>query len=196
MRGIVLKLGGHGDQAPGSSAMTSRKTIGGRASMMWRNAVRSRAEAARSERGAVIAWFALTVPLVMVILAFVCDVAWLSYARGTVQTAVDLGALAGVQEIDFDRLAAGKVWIDEEYAVREALVNLTVNLGKGLTPSQITSSTKSVDVYNTGSFGQHGRSRLKHPTVCVTAQVGVRLPVTGMPYVIRVHADASIVPRR
>jgi Flp pilus assembly protein TadG len=164
--------------------------------MTSRRSISRPARGARCERGAVIAWFALTVPLVMVILAFVCDVAWLSYARGTVQTAADLGALAGLQEIDFDRLAAGKVWIDEECAVREALSYLTANLGKGLTPSQITSSVKSVDVYNTGSLDQHGRSRLTHPTVCVTAQVGVRLPVTGMPYVIQVHADASIMPRR
>ncbi|MDP2857596.1 MAG: pilus assembly protein [Bacillota bacterium] len=164
--------------------MTSRRKI-------W-----MRVGPAQSERGAVIAWFALAVPLVMMIIAFVCDVAWLSYARGTIQTAADLGALAGLQEIDFDRLAAGEVWIDEKRAAGEALSYLAANLGRGLTPGQTMSSTKSVDVYNTGNLARHGRSRLSHPTVCVTAQVGVRLPVTGVSYVIRVHADASIMPRR
>jgi uncharacterized membrane protein len=150
----------------------------------------------RSESGAVIAWFALTVPLAMMTIAFVCDVAWLSYARGAVQAAADMGALSGLQEIDFDRLAAGEVWIVEESATHEALDCLASNLVRGLTPGQITSFVKSAGIYNVGSLDRHVRSRLSHPTVCVTAQVGVKTPVTGMPYVIRVHADASIMPRR
>ena len=149
-----------------------------------------------SEHGAVIAWFALTMPLFMVIMSYVCDVAWLSLARGIIQTAADAGVLAGVQEIDFDRLAEGEVWINEEPASRVSLEYLSANLGKSLAPGQIVLFAKSVDVFNTGNGDLYGHPHMSHPTVCLKAQACVRLPVTGLRCTIEVHSDASIVPRR
>lgn len=150
----------------------------------------------QDEQGMVIAWFALAMPLFIIILAYVCDVAWLSYARGIMQTAADAGVLAGVQEIDFNRLAQGEVWINEELASRASVEYLNANLVGGLARGQIVALERSLHVFNTGDSDLHGHPHISHPTVCLRVQAGVRLPVTGLRYTIEVHSDASIVPRR
>ncbi len=176
--------------------MTGRSAEDGERATRVTRSRSNRAPPVPDEQGMVIAWFALAMPLFMIILAYVCDVAWLSYARGIVQAAADAGVLAGVQEIDFERLAEGEVWIDEEPATYASLEYLNTNLVRGLARGQIISLERSLQVYNTGNRDLHGHPQISHPTVCLRVQAGVRLPVTALRYTIEVHSDASIVPRR
>jgi len=56
----------------------------------------------------------LFLPVAVLCVGMVVDLGAVFFARKAVQAACDLGALAGVQELDWDRLAAGQVAIREE----------------------------------------------------------------------------------
>ena len=64
--------------------------------------------------GGVVVLVALFLPIAVLCVGMVVDLGAVFFARKAVQAASDLGALAGVQELDWDRLAAGQVMIREE----------------------------------------------------------------------------------
>lgn len=84
------------------------------------------------QRGGVLALLALFLPIAVLVVGLVCDLGAVFCVRKIVQAACDLGALAGVQELDWDLLAEGTVVIEEvaaqTAAVGVARENLT-NLG-------------------------------------------------------------------
>lgn len=75
---------------------------------------------------------ALFLPIAVLVVGLVCDLGAVFCVRKIVQAACDLGALAGVQELDWELLAEGTVAIEETtaqtVAVGVAQENLT-NLG-------------------------------------------------------------------
>ncbi len=82
----------------------------------------------RTEKGGVLALVALFLPIAVVCMGMVVDLGIMFCARKAVQSACDLGALAGVQNLDWDSLAEGVVLLDiargEATAVQIALENL------------------------------------------------------------------------
>jgi len=113
--------------------------------------------------------------------------------------AADLGALAGVQALDLDQLAQGRLHLLAGEASAKALEyareNILLNLGS-------LSQGLDVQVHVINPEGAAASDPItgrviNHPTVCVV----LRLPVTlraGVVYwtqEINAHADASVVPR-
>jgi len=68
----------------------------------------------RDQKGGVIALVALFLPVAVLCLGMVADLGMVFVARKAVQAACDFGALAGVLELDWDKLAAGEVRIREQ----------------------------------------------------------------------------------
>ena len=60
-------------------------------------------------RGGVLALVALFLPIAVLCVGMVVDLGTVFFVRKAAQAACDLGALAGVQELDWDLLAAGHV---------------------------------------------------------------------------------------
>ena len=81
-----------------------------------------------SEKGAVIALVALFLPVAVLSLGIVADLGVIFAARRLAQAACDLGALAGCQELDWDLLAQGIVFIDEERGRAKAIEYTRDNL--------------------------------------------------------------------
>jgi hypothetical protein len=81
-----------------------------------------------SEDGAVLALVAIFLPVAVLTMGMVLDLGMVYFAKRAVQGACDLGALAGVIELDWDALASGDVRIDpamgEAKAVQVASENL------------------------------------------------------------------------
>jgi hypothetical protein len=65
-----------------------------------------------SEDGAVLALVAVFLPVAVLTVGMVLDLGIVYFAKRAVQGACDLGALAGVIELDWDALALGDVRID------------------------------------------------------------------------------------
>lgn len=80
-----------------------------------------RAHRLREERGAVAVLFALTIIVIFAAVAFVVDISRLYHARQVLQNAVDLGALAGAQELPAADAATGTA--AETIARRVAIAN-------------------------------------------------------------------------
>ncbi len=68
----------------------------------------------RDADGGVLAFVALFLPIAVLCVGMVVDLGTVFFVRKTVQAACDLGALAGVQELDWDALAAGTIAIRVE----------------------------------------------------------------------------------
>lgn len=68
------------------------------------------------ENGGVLALVALFLPVAVLVVGIVVDLGLVYMARKAVQSACDLGALAGAQELDLDELANGNVIISETKA--------------------------------------------------------------------------------
>ncbi|HHW27406.1 MAG TPA: hypothetical protein GXX23_08780 [Firmicutes bacterium] len=71
---------------------------------------------------------ALFLPVAVLVVGLVCDLGTVFCVRKLVQAACDLGALAGVQELDWELLAEGIVAIDEASARRVAIAIAEENL--------------------------------------------------------------------
>jgi hypothetical protein len=116
------------------------------------------------------------------------------------RAAADMGALAGVQDLDYRALAEGEVLIVPEKARADAEAWVRANL-EDLTLIEPGSLEVVVTVINLSgerapSCPVTGR-RVRHPTVCVLVQALVRLPFTVSlgPVRVSVHADAAVVGR-
>ena len=154
-------------------------------------------------RGSVSVLTILVLPVLLASSAFAVDVGLMAWLRGTAQAAADLGALAGVQEIDVVRLARGERWINEGAAMARAkevaLENLTRNV-KTLDPSrEVVVKTRVFNLPDGEAAVHPGNGRvLKDPTVCVTIEVSTRLPFLSLVrrnVAVVVHADASVVQK-
>lgn len=87
----------------------------------------------KEESGGVLALVALFLPVAIVATGMVVDLGMVFVARKAVQAACDLGSLAGVLELDWDRLAAGEVRLRgkdaEDMASSVARQNLDATVG-------------------------------------------------------------------
>ncbi len=73
------------------------------------------------QRGGVIAMIVLFLPVAVLSIGMVADLGLLFVSRKLVQSACDLGALAGCQELDWDLLAQGLVVISDEHGKATAV---------------------------------------------------------------------------
>jgi hypothetical protein len=137
-------------------------------------------------------WTIVCLPLFLLILSFVMDVGWMSAARGHLQLAADFGALAGVQELDYDALASGICILNQVQAENVARQFAMDNLSRNLSDSQLRACTVVIRVANPG----HPETPDGYPRVIVNITLPAQTPITGIVRTIIAHAEASILPRR
>jgi hypothetical protein len=151
-------------------------------------------------RGAAAAITVLFLPVLagaLIAMASLGRVVWLHHVA---YQAADLGALAGVQELDLERLAVGVVRLLPDEARSEAERYSRANLVAAIGAQDIEDLAIEVRVINPDSSGsldpETGRA-LEHPTVCVVIRFGClfRAGAFRWEQTIRAHADASVVPR-
>lgn len=143
------------------------------------------------DEGGVLALVALFLPVAILVIGMVLDLGVVFYARRATQTACDLGALAGVIELDWDALAQGDVRIDslagEAVAIQVTNENV-VSLGPLIVDPMV-----SVRVFNI--------PEREEPTVQVYCHFRVRahflgfLPGFGLGIPCAASAEASVVMR-
>lgn len=155
----------------------------------------------RDERGGVLPLFALFLPLVLLLLGLAADAGILLAARGTAHAIADVAALAGVQELDLDRLARGERYILPVPAVLQARTVALRNLAENGLLSGTTRVEAEVINASTRTPRRHpwtGRL-LTDPTLAVAIQVDLPLhfPSTALHRApVAARADASVLPRR
>lgn len=142
---------------------------------------------------------ALYLPICVLAMGMVLDLGIVFTVKQTAQAACDLGALAGVQELDWDELAGGSVVINavaaRQQAAGIALANLMPMVRKGL----VTEPDISVAVSN--PVGGTDGGGTGEPAVTVEASLTVRtfflhwLPGLGGGIPITVRAEARCVER-
>jgi Flp pilus assembly protein TadG len=162
-----------------------------------------------ADRGGALVTFVLTLPLVLLLLAFCVEAGRLFYARALLQAVADHAALGAVQELDFDALAEGTINLKQQKARTTAHTYITENCRRLGLGNWLVASTVRVRVYNAQPAATlrnewTGR-RLEYPTVCILMQAEFEpvLPLTqfatgfdgGPELRVRVHADASVEPR-
>ncbi len=152
------------------------------------------------DRGAAAALVVLFLPCLIACAALAADLGALLIARAEMRAAADMGALAGVQDLDYVALAEGEVLIVPENARADAEAWVRANL-EDLTLIEQGSLEVVVTVINLSddrapSCPVTGR-RVRYPTVCVLVRALVRLPFTVSlgPVHVSVHADAAVVGR-
>ncbi len=155
----------------------------------------------KCEKGSALVMTVVMLPVFVALLVLVSAAGSLYAIQSSLQGAVDMAALAGVQEICWENLAAGTIRLIPEAAENQALTLLGANLAS--VPRACPSRAEIVvHVLNAGPGEplQHpGSGRiLNYPTVWVA----VRLPVepAGLPrgteIWLQATADASVEPRR
>lgn len=153
------------------------------------------------EKGQVLPLVVLFLPLTVLLLGLVVDLGLLFSTRLTMLAAADLGALAGVQEVNLERLAKGQLWLEEETASAEATKVTLDNLNQNpvLGPvGEIKVKTINADTKNPLPHPVTGRL-LTDPTVTVQVKVFFRPPFLSQVFPeipIQVHADASLLERK
>lgn len=145
----------------------------------------------RDDRGGVLALVALFLPVAIMAAGMVADLGMVFVARKAVQSACDLGALAGVIELDWDRLAEGEVRLREEDAEDIATSVARQNLDSALCLVEVRSLTSRV----------RNPPEVDDPVVQVEARYTVALRYLGRVPGLRsgfqgtVFAEASVVER-
>lgn len=158
---------------------------------MGRKTRRGLASLAEETAGAVLALVALFLPIAIVCTGMVVDLGTVFFVRKAVQAACDLGALAGVQELDWDLLAVGEVVIrpDQGRTVSEEVTLRNLDAVQGLLENLVIVS--QVD----------NPPAVDEPAVTVTALYTVRTPFLAMIRPLesgwrgRALAEASVVHR-
>ena len=141
-------------------------------------------------------------PVFLLSMAMVMDVGRLFEAKLLAQSAADMGALAGVQELDMAQLAKGRQVLvapsAERAAERLTKENLAKSFGQGwghVTSEvvvRVYSATAAAPVHHLGD----GRL-LTEPTVCVVVHVPLSLVLfPGRSADVVVHADAAVRTKR
>jgi Flp pilus assembly protein TadG len=137
-------------------------------------------------------------PLLAALLASV-SIGQVITARHLAGHAADLGALAGVQELDLDALARGELVLIPAEARSRATEYARANLHR-MFPELDPGPEVYAEVLNPTEGGSidplTGRVHL-WPTVCVTVVLSVPVGIGPLSAEIpvRAHADASAVPR-
>ncbi|MGE5578772.1 MAG: pilus assembly protein TadG-related protein [Bacillota bacterium] len=142
-------------------------------------------------RGGVLALVALFLPIAVLCVGMVVDLGTVFFVRKAVQAACDLGALAAVQELDWDLLALGTVSlrVGEAEAVAEEITGDNLEGIEALVRDVQVSAT----ALNPPAEGE--------PTVAVTVTYSVRtpflrtLPGLGEGFHDRRVSEASVVKR-
>lgn len=154
---------------------------------------------ARGERGAAGLLVALFLPALVVSFLGVVALGEMILARHLVSCAADLGALAGIQALDTELLAQGRLVLIPGEARKRAREYALANLGS-MFPGLESKAQVDVTVIDTedGGIADPVSGKIHSwPTVCVL--ISLELPVAVGPLRVRVcvraHADASAVPR-
>lgn len=155
--------------------------------------------AAADARGGVLVLVVAFVPVLAAVLSLVLETGRLFVVARWVQAAADLGALAGAQEVDLERLADGERWLDEARARAEALSVTGANL-RDLGARAMGTRVQVYVVNVTGGRAVHPRTgrSIRDPTVSVWVEAEVPVRMAWWVRTVRVsaHADASVVERR
>lgn len=154
----------------------------------------------RHQRGSVLLTCILSLPAIMALMILITAAGSLYITRGRLQTAADMAALAGVQELDWDRLAEGQPYLRTEEARAQALASLHLNLQE-IREARVDEAETVVEVINASpeSPVQHPRTGrwLEYPTVWVLIEVQVTAAGLGERQVrLGASADATVEPRR
>ena len=138
-------------------------------------------------------------PVLVAVMALMAETGRLFVVARRVQAAADLGALAGAQEVDLERLAEGERYLDEgrartqaERLTRENLRDLGgAAANAGLQVYVINVATGPAAHPRTGRL-------IRDPTVSVWVEVTVPLYLIGWrsEVTLGAHADASVVEKR
>lgn len=179
---------------------------GGGAEAEAQGEARAKAEAkdkakakAKAIKGGVTLLVALYLPVCILAMGMVFDLGLAFVVRQTAQAACDMGALAAVQELDWDQLAEGILVIDTVAARRQGaditFANLAPLVRKGLITEPVISIAVNNPVGGADDFGT------EEPAVTVEASMTVRtfflrwLPglASGIPMTVR--AEARCVER-
>lgn len=138
-----------------------------------------------------MALVALFLPVAIFSAGMVADLGMVFVARKAAQAACDLGALAGVLELDWDRLAQGQVMIREEDGEEMAAVVARQNLDSVLGLAELVSLRSSVS----------NPPEVPDPVVSVEVEYAVAVRylkwLPGLRYGFRGRAssEASVVER-
>jgi Flp pilus assembly protein TadG len=151
----------------------------------------------------VAAAVALALPAMLVAAGLAVDVGMTVWARAVAQSAADLAALAGVQELDLDLLARGERRLMTGPAVaraRDVALRNVIAAGGALGPSSAGVDVRVFNVPVGEVFPHPGDGRpMRDPTVCVTVTLRPRLPVLALfrgPDTVTAHADASVLEKK
>ncbi len=158
---------------------------------MGRRKCLSAADLIRETRGGVLALVALFLPIAVLCVGMVVDLGTVFFVRKAVQAACDLGALAGVQELDWDLLAAGTVSLRGEEA--EAFAREVTSDNLQAIEALVLDTHVSATVLNPPAKVE--------PTVAVSVTYSVRMPFLrtlpglGEGFRDRRVSEASVVKR-
>jgi len=161
------------------------------------------------QAGAAATLVIIFLPVLLAGVALVIDAGALLTARAQMATAADMGALAAVQDLDYNLLAEGLIVILEEQAVSDAEAWIMANLSHQafIEPETVV---VVVTVLNTEDRGDGGGETspvnltcpitgrpVTQPTVCVLVRAVTHLPFLPSlgRVTVEVHADASVVGR-
>ncbi len=149
-----------------------------------------RGQAARGQEGGAIALVIIFLPVALMSMGIVADLGMLFTAKRLVQAACDFGALAGCQELDWDLLAQGTVFIDETYGAARAVEYAERNLQGVESLFQEISVGAAVD-----------NEKEDGPAVFVCANVAVRtyflrwMPGMAEGIFLKIASESSVVQR-
>ncbi len=141
--------------------------------------------------GGVVVLVALFLPVAVLCVGMVVDLGAVFFARKAVQAACDLGALAGVQELDWDRLAAGQVVIREEGGE---------NIAAGITRENLRNVTGLVEILSV-SCSVRNPPQVSEASLSVEVRFKVKTPFLGsVPGLFgsfegKAYSQASVVRR-
>jgi len=145
----------------------------------------------------------VALPVWVLMLGTMADVGLLFLVRTRLQAAVDMAALAAVQDVDLDRLASGERYIRPDAAARDGRRWARMNVDVGL-QGIVEQDSFEVDVQVLNASPEEPlahpvtRRVLVDPTVIVTARARMRLPFLGLvrgPVQVSARADAAVKER-
>lgn len=149
------------------------------------------------DAGGVLVLVALFLPAFILVAGMVLDLGFAFTVREAAQAACDLGALAGVQELDWDSLARGVVVLNRDRARDQTLAACRDNLLPLVAKGLVSEPRISVTVTDRAAgYGEGGE-----PAVAVEVSLTVRtfftrrLPGLSSGIPIKVRAEARCVQR-
>jgi len=152
------------------------------------------------QRGAAGVLLLACLPWMILALALTVDAGAVLLARARLQSVVDLGALAGVQDVDLDALAQGEVRLMPAAARDDAASWVDANLRAAGLDGQGGEEGADVQVRvvnpddGPACWDRVTSRRLLEPTVCVWARLPLSLALmpAGDHVGVEAHADAAV----